>query len=203
MSRSDLGIASAPPPAAAEAHADIDAGQVARLLHVSAVSVLIADRNDSGLHLAAASHPSARELDAIQTSLHTGPAYAAFRDGEVCSTAIDGAADSRWPTFAKAMDSSPFAGASAVPAMREGRATGVMMLYQRRVGGLSPASSHYALAKLLASALVAAAVRERAMRNLRDTIAELGVLLDRVNRLAQDGAPAGPQYRAISRSGAT
>ncbi|HZU55990.1 MAG TPA: hypothetical protein VFA06_09010 [Actinocrinis sp.] len=62
------------------------------------------------------------------------------------------------------------------------------MLYSQRAAGLRPTSSHYALARLLASALVAAAVREEAMRDLRDTIAGLGALLDRVNRLVQDGA---------------
>ena len=189
MSRPDLRIASAPPPAAAEAHADVDARQVARLLHVSAVSVFVADRRKSGLHSAGASHPAAREVDAIQTDFHTGPAYAAFRDGEVYSTAIDGAADARWPAFAKAMGGSPFAGASAVPVMRDGRAAGVMMVYQRHAVGLSPTSSRYELARLLASALVATAVREAAMRDLRDTIAGLGALLDRVNRLVQDGTP--------------
>jgi GAF domain-containing protein len=188
MSRPELRLAPTPPPNATEAHADVDARQVARLLHVSAVSVFVADRRNSGLRPAAASHPSARELDAVQTDLHGGPAYAALRDGEVHSTAIDGTADARWPAIAQAMGGSPFAGASAVPVMRNGRAVGVMMIYQRRAIGLSATSSHYALARLLASALVAAAVREEAMRHLQDTIAGLGALLERVDRLTQDGA---------------
>ncbi|HZP51306.1 hypothetical protein [Actinocrinis sp.] len=188
MSSPELGIASASPPTAEQAHADVDARQMARLLHVSAVSVFVADRRTGELRSAAASHPAARELDAIQASVHDGPAYAALRDGEALSTAIHGAADARWPVFTKAMDGSSFAGASAVPVMRDGHATGVMMLYSQRAVGLRPTSSHYALARLLASALVAAAVREEAMRDLRDTIAGLGALLDRVNRLVQDGA---------------
>lgn len=188
MSRRDVAIASAPPPAAAEAHADVDARQAARLLHVSAVSVFVVDRHDSRLHPAAASHPSARALDAVQTELASGPAYAAFRDGEVYSAAINGTVDRQWPAFAKAMGGSAFTRASAVPVMRDGRACGVMMIYHRRAIGLSPTSPRYALARLLASALVAAAVREEAMRELRDTITGLGALLDRVDQLVDGGA---------------
>lgn len=166
---------------------DADSRRAARLLHVSAVGVLITAADGVALRPAAASHPSARALDALQAGVEAGPAYAALRGATACAAALDDDTRARWPLFARAMERSHFTSVGAVPVMLHGRLAGVLVLYDGDTIRLNPGSHRYALANLLATVLVTTAIREKAMRDLKRTIAELGALLDRVSRMTYGG----------------
>ncbi len=184
MSGTGLSVASPDRGRSADEHVNANARRIAQLLHVSAVSVLVTDPTGTVLRLVAASHPTARALDARQAALKSGPAYAALQDRVMRSVTVTEDAPLRWPLFTQAMARSPFTHGTALPVMHSDEPVGVVMLYHRQAIRLSPASRQYAVARLLAAALVTEAVREKAMSDLRNAIAELGALVQEVDRIA-------------------
>lgn len=183
MSGTGLSVASPHRERSSDGHVEANARRIAQLLHVSAVSVFVLDPAGAVLRPMTSSHPAARKLDARQAALRSGPAYEALQDRAICSMTVDADARLRWPLFTQAMARSPFTHCAALPVERAGEPIGVVMLYHGQAIGLSPASRQYTVARLLAKVLVTDAVRAKAMRDLESAIAELGALLERVDRI--------------------
>src|SRR3984957_1730562 len=139
----------------------------ARLLHVAAVGLLLADPRGE-LRVVAASSEAARLLELLQLEGDQGPCLDCFRSG-LPVTSADLSADDRWPQFADAARLAGFAAVQALPMRLRDQVVGALNLFRDAPGGFDP--DDVRVGQALADVATIGLLHERSMRR-RDALNE-------------------------------
>ena len=117
----------------------------AQVLDVDAAGLLLADR-EGRLEVVAATSGAARLLELFQLQQQEGPGLDCFRTGQPVAVPFVGAAERRWPRFARACQRLGYASVHTVPMRRLEQIIGAMNLFRVVPGGLDPSAARIAQA---------------------------------------------------------
>ncbi len=132
----------------------------ARLLDVSAVGLLLADSRGE-LRVIAASDETSRLLELFQLQNDQGPCLDCFRTGKPV-TAVDLAADRRWPRFATMATEVGYASVHALPMRLREQVIGALNLFRTATGPL--AAAELRVGQALADVATIGLLHERSLR---------------------------------------
>ena len=137
----------------------------ARLLDVTAVGLLLADRRGA-LHVVAASSERVADLEAFQAQRQQGPCHTCYLEGQPVDVPDLAAAAARWPEFAAVAAKAGVASVHAVPMRLRDDVVGALNLFGAEPGRLNEADLR--LAQALADVATIALIQDRAAadRNL-------------------------------------
>lgn len=135
------------------------AADCARLLDVSAVGLLLADRRGV-LHVVAASSERVADLEAFQAQRAQGPCHTCYLDGHPVNVPDLAAEADRWPEFAAVAAKAGVASVHAVPMRLRDDVVGALNLFGARPGSLNEADLR--LAQALADVATIALIQDRA-----------------------------------------
>lgn len=111
-------------------------GECVRILDITSVGLLLADRRGT-LHVVAASSESTRDLELYQLQRNEGPCLECYSSGEPVTVDDLSEQDQRWPQFAAAASRAGVASVNAVPLRMHGKPIGAMGLFGSEPGSVS------------------------------------------------------------------
>lgn len=135
------------------------AADCARLLDVSAVGLLLADRRGA-LHVVAVSSERVADLEAFQAQRQQGPCHTCYLDGRPVNVPDLAAVASIWPDFAVVAAQAGVASVHAVPMRLRDDVVGALNLFGATPGALD--ESDLRLAQALADVATIALIQDRA-----------------------------------------
>lgn len=133
-------------------------GECARLVDVTAVGLLLADRRGT-LHVAAASSHNAADLEAFQAQRGQGPCHDCHQDGRPVHVADVSEHADRWPAFVPVALEHGVRSVHAVPLRLRDQVVGAMGLFGSRAGELDERDLR--LAQALADVATLSIVQDR------------------------------------------
>jgi len=131
----------------------------ARLLDVTAVGLLLADRRGV-LHVLATSSVRVADLEAFQAQRGQGPCHDCYLDGQAVNVPDLAAEAHRWPEFAALAATAGVASVHAVPMRLRDNVLGALNLFGATPGPLE--ASDLRLAQALADVATIALIQDRA-----------------------------------------
>jgi GAF domain-containing protein len=134
------------------------ASDCTRLLDVTTVGLLLADRRGT-LHVLAASSERAADLEAFQAQRGQGPCHDCYQDGRPVSVPDIAAEASRWPAFVPVALERGVASVHAVPLRLRDQVLGALGLFGSTSGQLNERDLR--LAQALADVATVAMVQEQ------------------------------------------